>query len=366
MSMAPRPIVTAAVALLLVVAACGDQPSAGTTATTEPPESTTITFQDGSPDSALATLGACPDDPGPSHGSLIYERLESVPAWYETSAADIVNAVDPDSAEVTVALVLTPADLTPLGGHLDEDDKILHVYAPVLDRLTDIDATLLLGARYSVGLDAAFAEVVAAEGADGTLYFVGPCELEILTRPFDAYLATIDTPSPRDALIATATDPDTIQALIDLMTPTEPTPWKDQDPALRAIDPDTTPESVLADLSRIDVELTIPESWRTFPAVVCTRIALGWNECGALDALDANDPSLLMSAYIAPGQPLQVWLLDSHADVAAPLAYLGETANAVDGAELVIELQGTYGSLDEAIEAANDGETPLVSFNVDS
>ncbi|MCL4293260.1 MAG: hypothetical protein KJ056_09565 [Acidimicrobiia bacterium] len=52
---------------------------------------------------------------------------------------------------------------------------------------------------------------------------------------------------------------------------------------------ETAPLEVLESLQRFQTFIAIPAAWRELPAVICTRISVGWNDtCTATDASDGN------------------------------------------------------------------------------
>ena len=73
-------------------------------------------------------------------------------------------------------------------------------------------------------------------------------------------------------------------------------------------------------LEQIRIEFDYPTSWTGIDASICTRIELGWNECAALNL--GGDQLQILHGYVDPLLSLQVWILDSDGNAAAPLVAL--------------------------------------------
>lgn len=338
-----------------VAAACGqpmDTPVAVTTGPQTSESVTTLPTSTLSGSGGLQTLGSCPPDSNNLDFTVLPERLAQPEAWYESSTAKVLNgaAVGPGSVELAVV----GSDMTLLGGSLSEPGLPITMARSDYDRLALVEEeeAVLLGVRHSISIGGPVASIVLVESATGSLYFVGACAGPVYTVPFNDYFETVGTGTPRALLLAASLDPEANEALTDWMFPSEQsTSWHDIDPSLRVLDNNGTPQEVLDPYRLIDLVLHVPDSWRVLPAVVCTRVVAGWNECAALDAAEPGE-TISMLAYASAGEPLEVWLVDEEVDIGAPLALLGTLSVQPDVAILTVKFLGAFETVDEVVDAS--------------
>lgn len=103
-------------------------------------------------------------------------------------------------------------------------------------------------------------------------------------------------------------------------------------------------------LRSVSLQLDYPSSW-VGPYTLCTKHALGWNDCIPLGA--AADPRRVVPSRVDTDGRLQVWLLDEQARLDRPLELLGTVVlDATTSGEAVV-LRIT-GSLDTARGTVRD------------
>lgn len=87
------------------------------------------------------------------------------------------------------------------------------------------------------------------------------------------------------------------------------------------LNPATAPEALLRSLQFALVAITVSDVIGSGSSI-CTKSSAGWNDCFVPDA-GAVEPGYLIDAYLADDGLLEVWLLDAHANLLAPLELLG-------------------------------------------
>lgn len=152
---------------------------------------------------------------------------------------------------------------------------------------------------------------LAAALPDGSLQFIGECADATATDPFAAVVATAnshgDPRSASELFEAMVMDPHGPEAQL-LNNEVEPLGWEELDAAERSLDPEETPTSVLAGLSKFSIVIEMPESWRESTVRICTRTSLGWNECVLPSGVPAGAP-MVLTGYYESREPVDVMLL---------------------------------------------------------
>jgi hypothetical protein len=87
------------------------------------------------------------------------------------------------------------------------------------------------------------------------------------------------------------------------------------------LNPATVPEALLRSLQFALLAVTVSDVIGS-ESTICTKSSAGWNDCFVPDAR-AVAPGYLIDAYLADDGILEVWLLDAHANLLAPLELLG-------------------------------------------
>jgi hypothetical protein len=150
--------------------------------------------------------------------------------------------------------------------------------------------------------------------------FAGECALEMYTALFAEFAAHVG--ESRVALIRSiASGTDHTDALTDFLTPDPPPAWIDRDPGQRQIDISETPAEVFETLDFVVLDLDIPDSWKAADISMCTRVALGWNQCGSFgfdvsaSEIPESQQGWTLNAWYAPGagEDLEFWLFDYEA-----------------------------------------------------
>lgn len=110
--------------------------------------------------------------------------------------------------------------------------------------------------------------------------------------------------------------------------------WVELSPSQRLLDPTAVPpppEELIASLRPVVLYVDVPFSWRSFQDLtLCTRLEEGWNTCAEMDAAPPDQP-LALPASLLGDQPLQVWLLNGQAVLAAPVAQLADLPTSIFG-----------------------------------
>ncbi len=198
---------------------------------------------------------------------------------------------------------------------------------------------------------------VFLEDADGRFTAVGLCETSTVIASGVARYANETNRASYALLESMAADESALEAF-EAWTSGDPVPWALQPADERLLDVEETPSEVLADFSLITVTLEpLPQEWRTFDAVVCTKVAQGWNECSAFDADEPGEDVELL-AYARAGEDIEVWLLDEDANLTDPIARLGVFRAAVDmtdGSRLELTVISKRQNLAEVVSDASRG-----------
>ena len=204
---------------------------------------------------------------------------------------------------------------------------------------------------------------IAVVDPAGSIAFVGRCTEEDTNQlaAFRAENPTLDIADGVELLRQLHTDTALLAAFNDWEAGPPPPTWHERDPAERLLHPGDTPDEVLASLEPAFVLWDLGTGWIDLaPMTLCTRIAdLGWNDCLAIggDMVDIPLESLRTTAYLEPGQSLEIWLLGQEAWVTEPVAWLGTVeatriaSLAVSGNEdrLVVRL-ADIASLDDVLD----------------
>jgi hypothetical protein len=193
---------------------------------------------------------------------------------------------------------------------------------------TFAEAELARGARVLVGVrensdSVQYVGPTVSLRPDEDAVFIGLCG-EVGTAELRAYVEFLKgegvSTTPAKTIVDLVTRPEEMAKLERWTRGTEPLPWGDQDPATRLLDPQETPEGILAGMTLVMVKVDIPDSWRTLPATICTRVSLGWNRCSSLEL---DEVGIEIDSYTTNGEGVEVWLLDLGANTSEPLARLG-------------------------------------------
>jgi hypothetical protein len=250
--------------------------------------------------------GAIDFEPADSYLSLTQEWLEVLQPSEELKDQSLIDANRTVDIKLNVAHVVSIDSLDP------SKDEVLAMHSSFFPGLS---WALHTGSRAFVAMGQGDGGQIVLytliQQPDGTFFFGGECSYQALTQPLRSQLG-----ARTDAVLSQLvglTGSDEILYLID--GPSTPTPTP---PMV------LNPNSASADLldSLVEVSLTIyrPKDWLG-PYTICTHIADGWNECIDMGLEPDLPPSI--QAYVREDGKLEVWLLDSSADVTAPIEELG-------------------------------------------
>lgn len=257
-----------------------------------------------------ADLAASVEAAEVAQGDRPYLQLGNVAALLETSEM-VADHRDPDFG--LRSLQLRPEALPALGGLGDER---------VLVSVTKPAASPRVG-------------IVLWESGDGSIGATGTCDDEAIADFVNEYAAS-HAPEPAwDVLRRLAQDPNVGKTLGDWYDG-EPPRWEDRDPSLRQIDPESTPAEIFDALTMVNVRVGVPVDWRT-GKVLCGRTDLAWQECVDLTNSDGLVP-VEFFVYVEGDDVVELWILDSGANLSEPLLRLGSVRYELGVSELSLEI----------------------------
>ncbi|HVF04944.1 MAG TPA: hypothetical protein VNA20_08900 [Frankiaceae bacterium] len=223
----------------------------------------------------------------------------------------------------------------------------------------EIDA----GGEVVAGVEGSRAWWVAALRPDGSVVFIGECAYAQVTRPLERYVAHRAGDAPaREVFLRIVAQPQGAEArAFAAFLDGGPGPsWHKLPPDRRAVGsgalPPAPPE-VLAQLTEVLLRVDIPPAWRTMPGTLCPRISLGWGaECLSLGAGE----SVGVTAYLKPGEDLEVWLMEPGGDYRARIGVLGRVPARAAAPGDLVEVAGdpritTFAQLRRVATATHDG-----------
>lgn len=276
------------------------------------------------------------------------DELQQVDSWW---SFDIEQAVSGPRAGVASAdgtsVRVSDSAFTPLDGSAPPESADLYLGTEAFDVIGGLAGDAIAGAdatddgRLVIG-------VIAIAHSDGSLSFVGNCARARFTEPI-ATFADQNGKSAVEQFTEMAARGDFSQ-FIEFTAPAPSVDWLSIEPRLRQIDVESTPGSVLESLVAIDVDYIIPESWASLAGSLCLWTTQGWNTCVALEAGIGED-SFDVPAYLVPGEPLELWLLDSQAGLDVPLRLLAVVDLEASDSGITIELRGDPKTLDDIVGA---------------
>lgn len=329
-----------------------------------------------------AELGACP----PSLQDVAEEgRLDFVPLrgrltvpgmrWWRVSgierAKQTSETTTPQDRSIEVQLLGTTA--VAAGA---ETPAKARVHGPSWPQISAAQAN---GYKLYVGRKESSGELTSIVAVDegGRIGFVGECEFVMSTttmvafakaaRAGDVQASVLPNATMEDVLLAVlAPQSEAAKAFSTWGAPQAPPAWTELPADRRAIDPERTPEEVLAQLRKLPVVIDVPASLRGDDVTLCTKTSLAWGECTALDVGTPAEP-LSVVAYLRPGDGFELWALDEAASFDQPLAKLfvatADVADAhlTEGSPLRLRPAETFASMQELISAANAGRLTFVT-----
>ncbi|NND01235.1 MAG: hypothetical protein HKN91_00470 [Acidimicrobiia bacterium] len=187
----------------------------------------------------------------------------------------------------------------------------------------------------------ALADFVAAIGADGDVSFVGSCMASI-TRDLREFAESIAWDGNHEQLLVAVIKDTRLQDELRAALTPDKTDWESLAPEARTIDEDTTPARFLRGLTKVDIEIEIPEQWRGTNLLLCSRLAsLGWgDECILLGDDAGEDGPDLLSLWLGEKEPAGIWLVEGDPTKAGPATLIGEIEEA-PGADMIFKLSAT-------------------------
>lgn len=172
------------------------------------------------------------------------------------------------------------------------------------------------GSRIYVGIGGRdlppnYALFVLVRDNSGNSYFAGECAYDALYMPL-----TVKFGASLDTVIADAIG-QSGEELANTLGVESDEPVA-QNPVV--LNPQDADPELLKRLTRSTAVVTYPESWSA-STTVCTRIEEGWNDCFALDTPSKTGRRL--NVYLNQSRRLEFWLMDSDANLVAPLQLIG-------------------------------------------
>jgi len=170
------------------------------------------------------------------------------------------------------------------------------------------------------------------------------------------FASAIGEPDAYGLLRQIAADDNALDALQNWMVSPPGIDWVDVPPRDSLIDVEATPSEVLDELTSLQILVDdLPEEWKSFEAVLCTWMSLGWNECSALDAFDS--PTFELYGFFNESESFELWLADETADLSDPLALIGIFDAGLADEDGIIRLSASGGqtSLQELIDDIEAG-----------
>jgi hypothetical protein len=281
--------------------------------------------------------------------------LQLYPSWMEvTSLSTTADEASTDYAPGVLSVALA------LAGETKEEVLMRPNLAAIAEAELARGARVLVGVRENSDSVQYIGPTVSLR-PDEDAVFIGLCG-EVATAELRAYVEFLQgqgvSTTPAKTIIDLVTKPEDIAKLERWTRGTEPLPWGEQDPATRVLDPQVTPEGILAGMTLVMVKVDIPDSWRSFPATLCTKVPLGWNRCSSLEL---DEIGIEIDSYTSSGEALEVWLLDLGANTSEPLARLGTVQASVldliakESSSVQVTLIGDFTDLPSLLEgvAAN-------------
>jgi len=362
-------IVPLAVVVVLAAASCGSEGDARDAdgAVVIPPA---LAAPDGGAVADLTIVGDALDTTGPALEACTasLERIEFpwLPELLAGAAGGVVVAGE-DMAQWSASVELAPSEsivdrffdlaLADVGGEAlggQEPPAVVFVPETVVERL---QAAELGGLDVALFLhDKGHAILSAVADADGDVVFVaGDCAGN--GAQLDRFLAS-DYAEPGasafDELTRVAFDEEANQAFQRVLADRpEPLTWSELDPAVRLLDPDEAPSSVLDQLETFRIPVEIPDSWFGLDLVLCSRVpSLGWNECVGITSESGGRLDLV--GYASDSENIELWFGDTSARTDQMYAFGGSItmAGATD-ADTVIQLSADAPTR-SAIESTSD------------
>lgn len=164
---------------------------------------------------------------------------------------------------------------------------------------------------------------MAALRPDGSVVFLGNCAYRGATRPLEAYVRDRGR-SGADVFLAVVREPAGVEAkaFAAFVNGVHPT-WRQLPPSQRAIGPGADPQppaEVVRELTEVGLLFRLPAAWRTMPGAFCARLSIAWvAECTRLGV----NRQRVVTSYLRPGEPLEIWLMNSSTDLRTGVGVVG-------------------------------------------
>lgn len=216
-------------------------------------------------------------------------------------------------------------------------------------------AGLILAGSKNPDGDANSLSVLAFVDPDGSVRFAGDCATKEFTEPFAEFVADQHPGSTEEQVLRDSIATGDFTAFDTWLQGPSPSRWVDQPPELRNLDIEETPAEILADLQSVMIMWEGLEPWSDIDATLCPWVPMGWNTCIWLGAA-TQDGAVPTSAFLVPGERIELWLFDGEPDGATPALSLLATIPTIDldrAQTIVLSFTGSPRSVDEIIDGVD-------------
>jgi hypothetical protein len=139
-------------------------------------------------------------------------------------------------------------------------------------------------------------------------------------------------------------------------------PWTEQDPKLRAMDPELMPPEFVTDMVPLSMNVRVPSSWTKVEATICARVMEAWwSPCIGLAPMGAEGVTdRTIQGWVSKGGDVELWLLDKDPEFEYPIGRLGVVSaeglgSLPESVSFTIEGPDSVGSLDDLVRLVGTG-----------
>lgn len=226
-----------------------------------------------------------------------------------------------------------------------------------------------IDSQNSTGLqNVGYLVVTAVFDDDGGVQFAGNCAESIFGVPIRAFAAERHPEMGlEDVVVGLMTDDALLAEFTEWGLPEPEVPWVEQDPKVRAMDPEVMPPEFVADMVPVSMNVRVPSSWTSIEATICARVAEAWwSPCIGLVNMGADGvTNQTVDGWVSLGGDVELWLLDKDPHFEYPIGLLG-TVSAEELGSLPESVSFTIegpdvGSLDDLVQLVGTG---AVDFSI--
>ncbi len=302
-------LIAIAIVTSVVAAACGSaavdlESGAGSSFTEESGFEELADSSSSSTEDLIESLSPCPDSE--IEWKQLPQIAERIDTWWAIDSMDNSTAVVARTSGVS----FEAANVT-LGSDVEKVELGVHG-----DLVPSIDWALRNEASVHLGTSENLAFAAAIRLNDGRTIFGGQCQHELIhggalrmlgddADTFFDKLTTVIGPE----LVALATGQDAVVVPVDDIV---------------RLNPADVSEDTLASLQSVILFYALDKSLPN--RTICSRTGAGWNDCFGTDGFVGDNGGVWIEAFVDDSGILDVYLLDSDADLSNPLFRLGTLA----------------------------------------